>query len=198
MSGPLASPAADSVRFPVGDPTKPNEKWYGYPTCFTVWDPSLIKDRAFKTGEQFVVTPNATWTDDTCVSRATPPRLSFQAHSAPISGVFNSEGTSLFVTFHGSWNRNPATGYKLVEIPFKKLDTPTAEGNKYDPVAPPDSKDGYKDIVYAKDVTKCSSGGFGSGPCWRPAGLVWDPSGTRLIMSSDAFAEGELYLIGKV
>lgn len=54
--------------------------------------------------------------------------LSFQAHSAPISGVFNAEGTSLFVTCHGFWDRSPATGHKLVEIPFKKFDTPTAEG----------------------------------------------------------------------
>lgn len=70
-------------------------------------------------------------------------------------------------------------------------------GNKYDPVAPPDSKDGYKDIVYAKDVTMCGRGS-GSGLCWRPAGVVWNLSGTRLIMNSDAFAEGELYLISKV
>lgn len=182
----------------VGDPTKPNEKWYGYPTCFTVWDPSLLKDKTFSTGEQFVVTPNATFTDSTCATRATPPRLSFQAHSAPITGVFSADGASLFVTFHGSWNRNPATGYKLVEIPFKKLaEAVPGAGNKYDPVAAPDSRDGYKDIVFAKDVTKCSGAGFGGGPCWRPAGLVWDPSGTRLIMSSDGSAEGELFLVGK-
>lgn len=40
--------------------------------------------------------------------------------------------------------------------------------------------------------------GSGSGLCWRPAGVVWNLSGTRLIMNSDAFAEGELYLISKV
>lgn len=151
----------------------------------------MFKDASFKTGDQFVVTPNASFTDLSCSSRATPPRLTFQAHSAPINAVFDSAGENLYITFHGSWDRQPATGYKVVEVPFHKL----ADGS-YDPVAPRDSKDGYKDIVFASDAASCAGGIF-SNSCWRPAGLVWDPTGTRMVMSSDGSDEGELYLIAK-
>lgn len=44
-----------------------------------------------------------------------------QAHSAPLDLLFYAGGSfpndvivSLFVTFHGSWERSPVTGYKVV------------------------------------------------------------------------------------
>lgn len=55
-----------------------------------------------------------------------PSSFEFQAHSAPLQAVF-CEGSgfpeeyrgSLFVAFHGSWNRDPPTGYKVVAVRFK-------------------------------------------------------------------------------
>lgn len=55
-----------------------------------------------------------------------PAAVQFQAHSAPLGLTFYS-GTqfpseyqgSLFVAFHGSWNRTPPTGYKIVRLAFK-------------------------------------------------------------------------------
>ncbi|KAL8297540.1 hypothetical protein RB597_006570 [Gaeumannomyces tritici] len=169
----------------LGDPTKPNNQWYGYPTCFTVWDPSVFRDRTdFKTGDQFVVAPNSTFNDAHCSGKAVAPTLSFQAHSAPISGLFDDVGDNMYVTFHGSWNRQPATGYKLVRIPFKK------DGAQYKPVAPPDSNKGYEDIMWSTDVERCSGN-----TCLRPAGLVWDNTRSRIFMGSDNSREGELFVI---
>jgi glucose/arabinose dehydrogenase len=55
-----------------------------------------------------------------------PPAVEMQAHSAPLGLTFYT-GThfpaayqgSLFVAFHGSWNRSVPTGYKIVRIPFQ-------------------------------------------------------------------------------
>ncbi len=54
-----------------------------------------------------------------------PPVIDLQAHSAPLGLAFY-EGTSfppeyrnsLFVAYHGSWNRRIPTGYKVVRIPL--------------------------------------------------------------------------------
>ena len=47
----------------------------------------------------------------------TPSLIDMQAHSAPIGLAFYEE--DLLVAFHGSWNRDPPTGYKLVRIDLK-------------------------------------------------------------------------------
>ncbi|TRX91781.1 hypothetical protein FHL15_007334 [Xylaria flabelliformis] len=172
-----------------GDPESPRTpNWYGYPTCFTVWEPSLFRDTtSLKTGSQFVVTPNATFNDASCNGISNPPRLSFPAHIAPIGSVFDKNGTNLYVTFHGSWNRQPASGYLLAEVPFTK----TAEG-LYDPVAPPDSKTGYKTILSAQNPGSCNAAA-----CWRPAGVSWDNAGQKLFVSSDNQADGEIFVMQK-
>lgn len=55
-----------------------------------------------------------------------PPAVKMLAHSAPLGIVFGSAlkfpayySDSLYIAFHGSWNRTVRTGYKLVMIPFK-------------------------------------------------------------------------------
>ncbi len=61
-------------------------------------------------------------TDYDC-SKTIAPAVEMQAHSAPLDLLFyNGEmfpaeyRGSLFVTFHGSWNRSVPTGYKVVRI----------------------------------------------------------------------------------
>ena len=98
----------------------------------------------------------------------------------------------MYVTFHGSWDRQPATGYKVIEIPFTKL-----ESGLYDPVAPADSQTGFKDIMWARDPSACQSQTLTVSNCFRLAGLAFDPSGTRLYVSSDNQAEGELFVLAK-
>ena len=73
---------------------------HGYPECFAAWDPSALPDNSgLVIGSQFSL--NAT-SDDICAGR-TAPRLTFQAHMAPLDVKFNSSGDQAWVTFHGSW-----------------------------------------------------------------------------------------------
>ena len=68
------------------------------------------------------------------VAQARQPDYALGAHTASL-GLASSEGTSLpasfahgmFVGQHGSWNRNPRSGYKVVFVPFangRPLDVP--------------------------------------------------------------------------
>lgn len=178
----------------VGDPEAPfADNWYGYPTCFTVWEPSNFRDNtALKTGSQFVVSPNSTFNDDSCNGKSRPPRLSFPAHIAPITNGFDPKGENLYITFHGSWDRQPAAGYFVAEVPFQK----NAEG-LYEPTAAADSKTGYKTIISAQNPGGCSSAGLTQSTCWRVAGLSWDQAGERLFISSDNSAQGEIFVLKK-
>ncbi|CAI4214767.1 unnamed protein product [Parascedosporium putredinis] len=155
----------------LGDPSVPNEQWYGYPTCFTVWDPSVIRDAAFKTGDQFVVSPNA---------------------HAPIDSTFDKTGENLYITFHGSWNRQPATGYSVIEVPFTQL-----EDGTWDPAAPADSMSGYTEIFGAENPGACQSMSLTMSTCFRLSAITFDPSGTNLYISSDNQSEGEIWVLKK-
>lgn len=148
----------------LGDPSKPNEQWYGYPTCWTVGDPSAIADKTFKIGQQFMIAPSTTFNDETCAQKSVPPRLSMRAHSAPIDGKFGKDYKNLYVSLRGSWSRQPATGYKVIQIPFTQL----ASG-AYDPAAPADSTftKGYSDILWTQNERGCSSS-----TCLRPTDIT--------------------------
>ncbi|HXH91589.1 MAG TPA: sorbosone dehydrogenase family protein [Thermoanaerobaculia bacterium] len=60
------------------------------------------------------------------VKRTIPPAVPIQSHSAPL-GIAFYQGSMFppeyrgraFVALHGSWNREPRTGYKVISIPFK-------------------------------------------------------------------------------
>jgi len=177
----------------VGDPLKVKDRWFGYPTCFTVWDPSSFSDNpSLKTGSHFVRAPNATFNDAACNDKAVAPRLSFQAHSAPIHASFDADAANMYVTFHGSWDRQPATGFKVVQVPFRKL----ADGS-YDPVAAADSMKGYTDIFSAANPASCTANGLTQSNCFRLTASTWDPSNRGVFIGSDNASEGEVYLLYK-
>lgn len=170
----------------VGDPSQPNTDWYGYPVCFTIGNPTPFVDATFTIGDQFLLTPNETFTDDICTQISRPPRLAIQAHSAPIGAAFDSSFENLYVTLHGSWNRQPATGYKVIQVPFAQL-----EDGSYDPVAARDSgADGYVDIMWNEDVESCTGA-----TCIRPSGITWDRAATRMFVASDNARAGELFVL---
>ena len=176
----------------MGDVTKPNNNWYGYPTCFTVWQPSDFTDKTFKVGDWFVLSPNSTFNDDTCAQRATKAAMTLFPHSAPIDCKFDAASQNMFITYHGSWNRQPTTGFKLVAVPFKKQ-----EDGTFWPVDPITSTTAAKDIFYNPNVERCTGGGPGmSSGCFRPAGLAFDKGG-RLFMTSDISSNGELWILGQ-
>jgi hypothetical protein len=137
-----------------------------------------------------VLAPNSSYSDATCNGKAIAPRLSFQAHSAPIWNTFDADAKNMYVAFHGSWDRQPATGFKIVQIPFTKL----ADGS-YDPVAPADSMTGYKDIFGAPAAGSCTANGLTQSNCFRLTAASWDPAGRGLFVGSDNSAEGEIYIL---
>ncbi|TGJ83924.1 hypothetical protein E0Z10_g4852 [Xylaria hypoxylon] len=173
----------------LGDPLTARNNWYGYPTCFTAWNPIS----GVNTGSQFMLAAgNGISSNADCASKTKAPRLSFQAHSAPIWNTFDTNATNMYVTFHGSWDRQPPTGFKVVQVPFTKL----ASG-AYDPVAAADSKTGYTDIFSAPNPSGCTANGLTQSNCIRLTAASWDPAGRGLFIGSDNSAEGEIYILSK-
>lgn len=105
---------SDNGRDRLGDDLPPDEinrivsgADYGWPYCFggQIPDPEMGSEARCQ---------------DTQASAVDLP-----AHSAPLGITFGDKlrapdryRNSLFVAFHGSWNRSVPTGYKLIRIPF--------------------------------------------------------------------------------
>jgi len=153
---------------------------YGYPSCFAAWDIGTIpNNKGLQVGTQFAIgNQNATINDTFCQNDRVAPRLTFQAHMAPLDLKFDDNGTAAWVTFHGSWDRTDPIGYKLSVVGF-------SNGS---PVEPANSSTAAIDIVSNPDLSKCPD------KCFRPVGLAWDSKG-RLFMSSDT--TGEIYVVGR-
>lgn len=158
--------------------------FYGYPWCLTAWNVSELPNNGNLTvGKQFAITEtsdlgNQNRTDEFCAAQVAP-RLTFQAHMAPLDIKFNNSGNEAWITFHGSWDRTQPVGYKVSVVQFRN-------GS---PVAPSNSTTAAVDIITNMDNSVCPNN------CFRPVGLAIDNQG-RIFMSSDA--SGEIYLITKV
>ncbi|CZT50154.1 related to L-sorbosone dehydrogenase [Rhynchosporium secalis] len=150
---------------------------YGYPSCFAAWDPSVLPNNAnIKVGTQFLIgDPSDSNTDALCLQRQ-GPRLTFPSHTAPLDVKFNRNGTAAYIAFHGSWNRQPADGYRLSRIAFKNGQ----------PIEPVTSTTAAFNILYNPNNANCPS------RCFRPTTLAFDAK-DRLFMTSDS--TGEIYVI---
>lgn len=142
---------------------------YGYPYCFAAWD----LGNGAATGSFF--TPDSVPTGGNCATR-TPAALHLKPHTAPLDVKFTANGTSAYIAFHGSWNRSPPDGYRVMRVDFKN-------GR---PVASPDSKTAEIAVMQNANTGSCP------GQCFRPVGLAFDKKG-RLFMSSDS--SNEIYVI---
>lgn len=155
---------------------------FGYPWCLAVWNTSELPDNSgLSVGEQFAfdqvsTLDNQNRTDTFCADQTASPRLVFQGHMAPLDIKFNNSGTEAWITFHGSWDREEAVGYKLSLVQFENGE----------PVAQLDSTTAAIDIVANEDLTACP------GNCLRPVAMAFDSQG-RMFMSSDS--TGEIYLV---
>lgn len=160
----------------LGTISAPSGRNYGYPYCFAAWNVSTIPDSNLTVGQQFATgTPNSTINDTYCADQEAP-RLTFQAHMAPLDILFNNSGTEAWVSFHGSWDRTNPVGYKVSVLQF-------ANG---EPVAPSNSTTSLTDVFVNADNSRCTD------QCFRPVGLALDTQG-RLFVSSDL--TGEVYVI---
>ena len=108
---------------------------YGYPYCWREYDLPLGLGRGTAWAWPNASLLSRIFTDDECRSNFDTPVLALQAHSAPLGMTFyhfSSNRSSscdgvipfpetmdgyAFVAFHGSWNREIPTGYKVVYFP---------------------------------------------------------------------------------
>ena len=76
---------------------------FGYPSCFALWSTENFPDRGdLKTGDQFAPSAGDGVDDGTCNSDFVAPRITFQAHTAPLDIKFAEDGSEAIVSFHGS------------------------------------------------------------------------------------------------
>lgn len=101
----------------LGDDLPPEEvniitegSHYGWPYCY---GDRVIDKQTNPSGSKF-----------NCAN-STPPHISFQAHSAPLGLAFL--GNDLLMSYHGSWNRKVATGYKIVKVKLDPAGKPLGE-----------------------------------------------------------------------
>jgi glucose/arabinose dehydrogenase len=127
-------------------------KFYGYPRCWSVFN-LTYQGRTYPSGTQFAdpgfmpATTDA-WCQNT--ANVVPPQRVMDAHMAPLDIFFwpSTERTwpnyagDAFIAYHGSWNRNPASGYLVEHITFQN-GRPVANapflGYKNAPYSPPNS-----------------------------------------------------------
>ncbi|KAF8062408.1 hypothetical protein FPV67DRAFT_1452256 [Lyophyllum atratum] len=158
------------------------KKFHGFPDCTTLWNPQadpvgVPQYTGLSPGDQISLNLGVGREDKWCREESNNklPLLPLQAHSSPTDIKFYenstlSDLTSLpqdyigdaFVSFFGSFNRDPPTGYGVVQI--------------FLPVGSAPTKQQYSFIIQAKDLASCP------GTCITPAGLAF--SGGRLFFSS--------------
>ncbi|KAI8847832.1 soluble quino protein glucose/sorbosone dehydrogenase [Chytridium lagenaria] len=168
------------------DPTA----FYGYPYCFTAGNVTTTFEVDAVRGSQWVW-PNffedGKHSDEWCRRKKNnrPPSFHIPAHSAPIAMKFFEKTSqcgngaipckyqgSLFVTLHGSWNRDIPSGFSV--IVFEN----DGGGKLIQKI---------RTLAHATNFQmKCK--GRDSINCFRPAGLAISPHGT-LFVSSDTTGE---------
>ena len=173
------NPAEELNRFPEDNAGK----HYGYPECWT----------EYRLDDGIGLGPGTSWvwpsfldrvTDEQCRTDRVQSELAMQAHSAPLGIVFYNhtdnrpEGCAgtfpawmdgfAFIAFHGSWNRDIPTGYKVVYVPM----TPNGRVNATEPI----------DLLYHAG----NDAQWGSG--FRPVDVDFDDCG-RLLVTSDGTRE---------
>ena len=137
------NPGEELNRFPIEN----LGKHYGYPFCWTEYKlPKSISPGGKGTIWAWPST-KAVKNDQWCRDNTVKPVLSMQAHSAPLGITFFNytyvgndtvdcpsgggfpqymDGDA-FIAFHGSWNRNPPTGYKVVRVPMNSNGSPKVD-----------------------------------------------------------------------
>lgn len=88
---------------------------YGWPFCYADRRVDVYTSQ----------TPTGALGPEVCALTEAPV-LTYQAHSAPIGWVYYTAGqfpdeyqNDAFIAMRGSWNRDPATGYKVVRLRFE-------------------------------------------------------------------------------
>ena len=106
----------------------------------TIWAwPDFLNNTVMAGNDSAVIT------DEWCRTNTIPSVVAMPSHSAPLGITFynwtdmsqtaeectggfpRSMDKYAFIAFHGSWNRDPPTGYKVVFVPFDNQGNPTGQ-----------------------------------------------------------------------
>jgi hypothetical protein len=140
---------------------------YGYPYCWTEYllpEPFGLGTGSVWAWPDFMNDPN--FTDEQCRANFLPPIVSVQAHSAPLGIVFYKWNSEIlpecpdiqpfpqwmdgyaFVAYHGSWNREVPTGYKVVYIAMDEKGNATSSPIDLLAHQPPNAEweDGFRPV----------------------------------------------------
>lgn len=180
-------------------------KQYGYPFCFTA-QRVVAAAGLVPPGTQLYNNDFGVHDDAWCAANSSKPATFIQAHSAPLDITFfdmQPKGAlperwrgGAFVSLHGSWDRAPATGYKVVWIPFDASgNAPMPTSTETTTTFPYEVVLGGGDASAAKDGAwswQDKASGQGEGP--RFVGVAISPVDGALYASSDS--GGMLYRIG--
>jgi len=179
-------------------------KNFGYPFCFTA-QRVIVANKVVPPNTQLLNEDFASGHDDAwCAANSTPPATFVQAHSAPlditffdaapIGGLPEQFRGGAFISLHGSWNRSPATGYKVVWVPFDKSGNPPIPTSDMNTTTFP-----YQTVFGGGDTNGASDGPWSwndgtNGESPRPVGVAVSPIDGALYISSDA--SGKIYRVG--
>lgn len=72
---------------------------YGYPSCVAAWGADLLGG-SYKPGQLF--SPDSVPKTINCAT-SQGPRVIFPSHTAPLDVKFTPDGTTAYISFHGSW-----------------------------------------------------------------------------------------------
>lgn len=83
-------------------------RYFGYPGCVSTFDTSNVKNYLNGSadpiiGGQISGDHLTEYDDEWCLQNATPPRVTFGSHLAPLDVKFLNDGSAALISFHGSW-----------------------------------------------------------------------------------------------
>jgi glucose/arabinose dehydrogenase len=179
-------------------------KSFGYPFCFTA-QRVVVNGQVIPAGTQLLNQDFNSGHDDAwCAANSTKPATFVQAHSAPLDiSFFDTQPSGVlpekwrggaFIAFHGSWDRNAATGYKVVWMPFDaagKAPMPTSDTTTT--TFPYETVFGRGNAAAPLDGPWSWNDG-NTGENVRPVGVAVSPIDGALYISSDS--SGMLYRVG--
>ena len=98
---------------------------FGYPECYTAWDIDTIPDFNGKVGQQFAIGKLSNTNNDSMCSESKrqAARLGFHPHMAPLDILFDGDGTTAWITFHGKSKQLPVFKNALCFLPCERCST---------------------------------------------------------------------------
>jgi glucose/arabinose dehydrogenase len=172
---------------------------HGYPFCFVAQRITNIAPGTQVFSQIFSGnTRDDAWCQNT--TNVARPVTFMQAHTAPMDIVFFTGPSGglperwrngAFVSLHGSWNRDAATGYRVIWVPFN------ADGTSPMPTNSGNTTNFPSEVVLSSGTASGATDGPWSAPNEmnvRPVGIAVSPIDGALYISSDE--SGYLYRVG--